>query len=189
MPDVNDWAALGQTFVVIAVVWLVYLYLQNRTRRRQDEARWDRARAEAERERHNTEARKAASAQARRERRETAAWEAERNREETESAEREQELVAEYQARREGRGARRKSQGGGRGRHYDPSDPDDLAALIGSGLIWNPAVSVEYKQMAVATLVEGHVPYNERIPASALIEINRRRSARGMPPVGPEDVG
>lgn len=70
-------------------------------------------------------------------------------------------------------------------KNYDPSDPGDLATLVATGLIWNPAVAAEYKDMAVDALAEGSVDWNEKVPADALAEVNRLRDAMGREPIGP----
>ena len=70
-------------------------------------------------------------------------------------------------------------------KRLDPSKPEDLVVLVRTGLIWNPSVAAEYKEMAVDALAEGTVDWNATVPASALAEVNRLRNAMGRPPIGP----
>ncbi len=67
--------------------------------------------------------------------------------------------------------------------HLDPTKPADLARLVESGLIWNKVMPVAYVRMAVDALVEGTLPYNDRIPANVLAHVNKMRRAVDMEPL------
>ncbi len=71
------------------------------------------------------------------------------------------------------------------GKRLDPTKAADLKVLIETGLIWNPAIPVEYKDLAIDALVDMAVPYNERIPEDVLAEVNNLRNMEGRAPIGP----
>lgn len=69
------------------------------------------------------------------------------------------------------------------GPRLDPSRPRDLRVLVETGLIWGPAIPVEYKDMAIDALAEGSIEPNDLIPGDALAEVNRLRDAIGKDPI------
>jgi hypothetical protein len=66
----------------------------------------------------------------------------------------------------------------------DPSKPEELARLVTTGLIWNPAVPLTYKDMAVDALVEGRVPVPDNLPAGLLDHVNDLRDQMALRPLG-----
>lgn len=67
--------------------------------------------------------------------------------------------------------------------HLDPTNPEDLAKLIATGLIWNPTIPARFKDLAVDALAEGRVEPNDLIPSDALDEVNTLRQRMGMAPL------